>query len=163
MNLEHMFGPGLSVQVVCALGDYHHRAPLLLQPGLTLGYSQMGSTGLPVQSQLSPVMVKLPDPGRCSREGLWGRQVLCMHKQKHVLTQNSNANKVKRVVFRGKDLTDNESQRLGLTLRLKRGEDHIFFMKDYFVFFPEGKSTCSPQHVSRLCNKHHSSWLLLPR
>lgn len=94
VNLEHVFGPGLPVEVVCALGDDDHGAPLLPQPGLALCYGQMGGTGLLVQSQLPSVVVELPDPRRGSREGLWGGQVLRMHQHRRVfLGQNSRTQK----------------------------------------------------------------------
>lgn len=91
VNLEYVFGPGLSVEVVYALGDDDHGAPLLPQSGLALCYSQVGSTGLLAQSHLPSVMVELPDPRRVAREGLRGRQVLGMHRHRHVLGQNSGA------------------------------------------------------------------------
>lgn len=76
MNLEHVFGSGLAVQVVDALCDHHHGASLLPQTGLALRDGQVGGVGLPAQSQLPSVVVELPDPGRVTREGLWGCQVL---------------------------------------------------------------------------------------
>lgn len=94
MNLEHVFGPGLSVEVVYALGDDHHGASLLSQSGLTLCYSQMCDTGLLAQSQLPSVMVELPDARRVAREGLWGCQVLGMHQCMCVIGQNSSIKKV---------------------------------------------------------------------
>lgn len=78
MNLEHMFGPSLLVEVVDALRDDDHRASLLPQPGLTLCYSQMGCIGRLAQSLLPPVMVKLPDPRWVARESLWSCQILCV-------------------------------------------------------------------------------------
>lgn len=71
-----MFGAGLLVEVVYALSDDDHRAPLLPQAGLTLCDSQMCRVGLLTQSQLTPVVVELPDLGRMAREGFWGCQIL---------------------------------------------------------------------------------------
>ena len=93
MNLEYVFGPGLSVKVIRALGDDNHGAPLLPQPGLTLRYSQMGGVGLLVQHQLPPVVVELPDPRRRAREGLWSGQVLRMHQRFNGFGQGSKAKK----------------------------------------------------------------------
>ena len=106
VNLEHMFGPGLSVEVIYALGDDNHRASLLPQPGLALRYGQMGSAGPLVQQQLPSVMVELPDPRRSARESLWGRQVLWMHQQRRVLGPNSSAKKAGRMRRIKKGSTD---------------------------------------------------------
>lgn len=71
-----MFGAGLLVEVVYALSDDDHRAPLLPQAGLALCNSQMCRVGLLTQRQLTPVVVELPDLGRMAREGFWGCQIL---------------------------------------------------------------------------------------
>jgi len=76
MNLEHMLGSSLSVQVVYALRNNDNGAPLLLQPGLALCYGQMDSTGLPVQHQPPSVMIELPHSRWVAREGFWSRKVL---------------------------------------------------------------------------------------
>lgn len=82
MDLEHVFGPGLSVQVVYALRDDDHGAPLLLQPGFALRYGQMNGAGLLVQHKLPPVVVELPYPGRGAGEGFWSCEVLRTHSQR---------------------------------------------------------------------------------
>lgn len=76
VNLEHMFGAGLLVEVVYALSDDDHGAALLLQAGLTLCDSHVCRVGLRTQGQLAPVVVELPDLGRMAREGFWGCQIL---------------------------------------------------------------------------------------
>lgn len=76
VNLEHMFGAGLLVEVIYALSDDDHRAALLLQAGFALCDSQMCRVRLLAQGQLAPVVVELPDLGRMAREGFWGCQIL---------------------------------------------------------------------------------------
>lgn len=84
VNLEHVFGAGLLVEVVYALRDDDHGASLLPQPGLTLRDGQMCHVGLHAQSQLTSVLVELPDPGWGAREGFWGCQILGKHQHHHV-------------------------------------------------------------------------------
>lgn len=76
VNLEHMFGASLQVEVIYALSDDHHGAALLLQAGLTLCDSLMCRIGLLTQDQLTPVVVELPDLGRMAGKGFWGCQIL---------------------------------------------------------------------------------------
>lgn len=83
MDLEHVFGPSLAVQVINVLGDDNHRAPLPPQPGLTLCNSQMGHARLFAHRQLPPVVVELPDPRWVPREGLWSGQVLWTDGERH--------------------------------------------------------------------------------
>jgi len=84
VDLEHVFRPGLPVEVLRALGDDDHGAALLPQPGLALRDGQVGGAGLLVQGQLPPVVVELPDPRRGSGEGLRGGQVLWVHQHRRV-------------------------------------------------------------------------------
>lgn len=76
VNLEHMLWPSLSVQIILALGDDYHWAPLLLQTSFALCNGQMDGAGLLIQHKLSPVVIKFPDPRRVAREGLWRSKVL---------------------------------------------------------------------------------------
>lgn len=76
MNLQHMLGAGLSVQVIDALRDHDHGAALLLQPGLTFCYGHVDGTGLFVQHQLPSVMIKLPDSRGVARKGLGSCKIL---------------------------------------------------------------------------------------
>lgn len=76
VNLEHMFGAGLLVEVVYALSDDDNGAALLLQARFTLCDCQMCRVGLLTQGQLAPVVVELPHLGRMARKGFWGCQIL---------------------------------------------------------------------------------------
>lgn len=174
MNLEHIFGTSLSVEIIYALGDDNHRTSLLPQPSLTLCYSQMGSIGPLAHHQLPSVVVELPDPRWSAREGLWSGQVLRMHKyciwrfQFKVLRLRHQQSKllfsdtvIRQII---------KCNKIQMSVRARYTYIHTYtflkcVIKDNCRIFPKGKYCCSTQHEFRLCNKHHYSlyWLLLLR
>lgn len=76
MDFQDVFGSCAAVELVDILSDDCHLTSLFAQSLLALSNGQVGGVGIFCEHDLSAIMVKLPNTGRISGEGLWGSKFL---------------------------------------------------------------------------------------